>query len=148
MREGAAVVGPGVIDRATLFLKKMAGHCLKSVFAFFLRRSKVIVDYLRFRNTEVLGQSPYISRGEDRGHDLAAIRARTAVDFGHDYLQVAPHDAIQRGRRQVSAFEVRPESPVIVFVLLGKQPDSVNVLLDKHYSPIVYELCGSPRPSL
>jgi hypothetical protein len=124
-----------------LFLKKTTGHCLKSVFVFFLGWLKVIVDYLRFRNTQVLGQSPYISRGEDRGHDLAAIRARPAVYFGHDYLQVAPHGAIQRGRRQASAFEVRPEPPVIVFVLLGKQPDSVNVFLDKHYSPMVYELC-------
>jgi hypothetical protein len=132
MWKRSAVTRAHIVNAAALFVKKAAGDLCEAILAFLVRWSKVIVDQLRFLNVQMIGQSPDVAGRKLGRHNSAAIRACAAVYLSGDHVEVAPDKTVERSYRQITALNIRPEAPVLVFLLPGQGSDPLNICLYIH----------------
>jgi hypothetical protein len=127
VRERPAVIGTCLIDGAILVVEKTAGPVLKHIPITLLGQPEVLSDQLGFLNAHMTGQPPYIFVGEQWRDDGAAVRTGAAIDAARHILQVPPDEAVEVSPRQVEAFEIYPEAPVLVFLRFGERLDPLDI---------------------
>jgi len=127
VRERPAAIRTCLINGAALVLEKTAGPVLKHIPVTLLGQPEVLSDQPGFLNAHMTGQPPDILVGEQRRDDRTAVRTGAAIDVARNILQVLPDEAVEVSLRQVEAFEICAEAPVLVFLHLGERLDPLDI---------------------
>jgi hypothetical protein len=73
--------------------------------------------------------------GAQRRDDRTAVPTGAAIDAAGNILQMPPDKAVEVSPRQVEAFEICPEAPVLVFLRFGERLDPLDIRFDIHRVP-------------